>query len=90
MADQGSMHPDVMPGQSDKGQEQTIPLMKTRETQKMSNDETANDDESRVEPDTPDTAPAKRLPTHCKGMPKDWDKNRQSAETKDLPKTSTS
>ncbi|RYP53107.1 hypothetical protein DL768_001884 [Monosporascus sp. mg162] len=79
MADQGSTNPDVMAGQSDKGQEQTIPLMKTSESQKMSKDETANDSESGVEPDTPDTAPAKRLPTHCK-----------EAEIKGIRKTSTS
>ncbi|RYP42246.1 hypothetical protein DL767_000410 [Monosporascus sp. MG133] len=89
MADQGSTNPDVMLGQSDKGREQVVPLMKTSETQKP-NDETANDSKSGAEPDTPDTVAAKRLPTHRKGMPKAWDKNRQSAETKGLRKTSTS
>ncbi|RYO80514.1 hypothetical protein DL766_003698 [Monosporascus sp. MC13-8B] len=77
MADQDSTNPDVMPGQSDKGQEQAVPLMKPSESQKTSNDESANDGESGGEPDTPDTAPAKRLPTHYRGMPRNWDKNRQ-------------
>ncbi|RYP72844.1 hypothetical protein DL769_004359 [Monosporascus sp. CRB-8-3] len=90
MADQGSTNPDVMPKQSTGEQEQTVPLVEASESQRKSSDEATNDAESGAEPDTPDTAPAKRLPTHCKGMPKDWDKNRQSVETKGLRKTSTS
>ncbi|RYP18821.1 hypothetical protein DL765_003701 [Monosporascus sp. GIB2] len=77
MANQGSTNPDVMPRQSDKGHEQAVTLMRTSESQKTPNDESANDGQSGAEPDTPDTAPAKRLPTHCRGMPKNWDKNRQ-------------
>ncbi|RYP92611.1 hypothetical protein DL770_001253 [Monosporascus sp. CRB-9-2] len=90
MADQDSTNPDVKLGQSGKEREQTVPLVEACKSQKKSNNEAINDAESGTEPDTPDTAPAKRLPAHYKGMPKDWDKNRQSAETKGLRKTSTS
>ncbi|RYP77676.1 hypothetical protein DL771_001044 [Monosporascus sp. 5C6A] len=79
MANQVSTNPDVMLGQSGKEQEQTVPLVEASKSQKKSNDEATNDAESGTEPDTPDTAPAKRLPAHYK-----------AAETKELQKTSTS